>query len=128
MCIRCLYAFVAVILGFQLVAFAVFTKVFAISEGLLPADPRVTRVFRWIKLETGLVLGALLVILGIAGSVFAVSDWARESFGALDPGHMLRLVMPSVFALTLGVQTVCSSFFPQHSWIAAPLSCFREKK
>jgi hypothetical protein len=24
---------------------------------------------------------------------------------------MLRFVMPSVFALTLGVQTICSSFF-----------------
>ncbi len=106
-----LYAFVAVILGFQFVAFAVFTKIFAISEGLLPADPRVTRVFQWVQLETGLVAGALLVTLGICGSVFAVSDWARQSFGALDPGHMLRLVMPSVFALTLGVQIICSSFF-----------------
>ena len=33
-----LYAFVPVLLGFQLVAFAVFSKIFAISEGLLPKD------------------------------------------------------------------------------------------
>ena len=106
-----LYAFVAIVLGFQLVAFATFTKVFAIAEGLLPADPRVTRVFRWVQLETGLVIGALLVILGIAGSVFSISHWARESFGPLDPVHMLRFVMPAVFSLTLGVQVICSSFF-----------------
>jgi glycosyltransferase involved in cell wall biosynthesis len=106
-----LYAFVAVLLGFQLIAFAVFTKVFAISEGLLPEDPRLNRVFRYITLETGLVTGAILVIAGIAGSIFAVSGWAVSSFGALDPSHMLRIVMPSVFALTLGVQIIFSSFF-----------------
>jgi glycosyltransferase involved in cell wall biosynthesis len=106
-----LYAFVSVLLGFQLAAFAVFTKVFAISEGLMPEDPRLNRAFRYITLETGLAAGGLLVALGIGGSIFAVSGWAKQSFGALDTGHMLRIVMPSVFSLTLGVQIVCSSFF-----------------
>jgi len=106
-----LYAFVAVLLGFQLVAFAMFTKVFAITEGLLPEDPRLTRVFRWVTLETGLAVGGLLMLIGAGGSVWAVSHWARESFGGLDPRQMLRVVMPSVFALTLGVQITTSSFF-----------------
>ena len=106
-----LYAFAAVLLGFQLIAFATFTKVFAITEGLLPEDPRLKRAFRWVTLETGLVVGGLLTLLGLAGSVFAVSGWARESFGALNTEHTLRLVMPSVFALTMGVQITFSSFF-----------------
>jgi glycosyltransferase involved in cell wall biosynthesis len=106
-----LYAFVFVLLGFQFVSFAVFTKVFAISEGLLPEDPRLTRVFRFLTLEVGLAAGALLVALGIGGSILAVSGWAKESFGALDAGHTLRIVMPSVFSLTLGVQVICASFF-----------------
>lgn len=49
--------------------------------------------------------------LGIGGSIFAVSGWARTSFGNLNPELMLRIVMPAVFSLTLGVQIVCSSFF-----------------
>jgi glycosyltransferase involved in cell wall biosynthesis len=106
-----LYAFVAVLLGFQLVAFAVFTKVFAISEGLLPEDPRMARLFRYVKLEMGLTVGGLLIVAGIGGSVLAVSGWAKLGFGNLDPQHMLRVVMPSVFALTLGVQVFFSSFF-----------------
>jgi glycosyltransferase involved in cell wall biosynthesis len=106
-----LYAFVAIVLGFQFIAFATFTKVFAISEGLLPEDPRLNRAFRYITLETGLVVGALLTLAGLGGSALAVSDWGKASFGALDPSRMLRLVLPSVFALMLGVQIICSSFF-----------------
>lgn len=106
-----LYAFVSVLLGFQLVAFALFTKIFAITEGLLPPDPRFARLFRWITLESGLAVGGLLTVVGFGGSVWAVSHWARDSFGALDPVRMLRIVMPSVFCLTLGVQITCSSFF-----------------
>src|SRR5262245_19978177 len=37
------FASLAVIIGFQSVQFALFTKVFAISEGLLPRDPRLDR-------------------------------------------------------------------------------------
>lgn len=106
-----LYAFVSVLLGFQLVAFATFTKVFAITEGLLPEDPRLNRVFRWVTLETGLIIGGLLMVIGMGGSVWAVSRWARDSFGALRPEQMLRIVMPAVFSLTLGVEITFSSFF-----------------
>ncbi|MDX6461217.1 MAG: hypothetical protein QOE55_4914 [Acidobacteriaceae bacterium] len=106
-----LYAFVAILLGFQLIAFATFTKVFAITEGLLPEDPRLNRMFRWVTLETGLLVGGLLMFLGVGGSIFAVSGWAKQSFGALDIERTLRIVMPSVFALTMGVQITFSSFF-----------------
>ena len=105
------YAFGSMMVGFQLLAFAVFTKVFAITEGLLPEDPRLNRFFEYIKLETGLIAGGLLVILGIAGSVFALSGWARTSFGPLNSESMLRIVLPSVFALVLGAQVIFSSFF-----------------
>ncbi|SPF44425.1 Glycosyl transferase [Candidatus Sulfotelmatobacter kueseliae] len=105
------YAFGSMLVGFQLLAFAVFTKVFAVTEGLLPEDPRLNRLFEYIKLETGLIVGALLVVLGIAGSVFALSTWARTSFGIMNSESLLRIVMPSVFALTLGAQVIFSSFF-----------------
>lgn len=106
-----LYAFMSILMGFQLAVFWVFAKVFAISEGLLREDPRLNRAFRYITLETGVAIGGLLVAIGIGGSIFALSGWANTHFGALDSGHMLRIVMPAVFSLTLGAQTICSSFF-----------------
>jgi hypothetical protein len=106
-----LYAFTFVLLGFQLVAFAVFTKIFAISEGLLPEDPRLNRAFRYITLEKGLLAGGLLIALGLAGSINAVSDCAAGGCGISESAHLLRIVMPSAFSLTLGVQMVFGSFF-----------------
>src|ERR1017187_840678 len=52
-----LYAAMAILLGFQAMSFATFTKIFAISEGLLPEDARLNWLFRFITLEVGLVVG-----------------------------------------------------------------------
>src|SRR5215213_3642876 len=106
-----LYAAMAIIIGYQTVIFAVFTKVFAITEGLLPEDPRLTTMFRHIKLELGIIAGSLLLVAGIGLSVYALSFWSATSFGPLDPSRTLRLVIPAVTLIALGLQTVLSSFF-----------------
>lgn len=106
-----LYAALFVNIGFQAVCFAFFTKIFAISEGLLPDSPRLDRMFRFITLETGLIVGLVLIVLGIVGSFAALSGWSHQDYGPLNPSRTLRLVIPAVTALTLGAQTVLSSFF-----------------
>jgi len=106
-----LYAAMAIVIGYQTVIFAIFTKVFAITEGLLPEDPRLKTLFNYIKLETGILAGALLLLAGIGLSVYALSFWSSTSFGPLDPSRTLRLVIPAVTLLALGLQTVLSSFF-----------------
>jgi hypothetical protein len=55
----------AAILGVQTIAFACFTKVFAIAEGLLPDDERFSKVFRYLNLERGLVVGLAIGLLSI---------------------------------------------------------------
>jgi len=106
-----LYAAIAIVIGYQTVIFAIFTKVFAITERLLPEDPRLKTLFRYIKLETGIVAGVLLLAGGIGLSVYALSFWSSTSFGPLDPSRTLRLVIPAVTLIALGLQTVLSSFF-----------------
>lgn len=106
-----LYAAIAIVIGYQTVIFAIFTKVFAITEGLLPEDPRLKTLFRYIKLETGILAGVLLLAAGIGLSVYALSFWSARSFGPLDPSQTLRLVIPAVTLIALGLQTVLSSFF-----------------
>jgi glycosyltransferase involved in cell wall biosynthesis len=106
-----LFAALAVIIGFQAINFAVFTKVFAVSEGLLPENLRFSRALRLLSLETGLIVGGLLLIVGIACSVYALTGWEATSFGNLDPTRTMRLVIPSVTALTIGFEIILSSFF-----------------
>jgi len=106
-----LYAGLAVLIGFQAVLFALFTKIFAITEGLLPEDARLNRLFNYITLETGLAVGAALVLLGLGGSIHAVQLWGKTSFGPLEPTHTLRTVIPAILALALGCQIVLASFF-----------------
>ena len=106
-----LYAAVSIVIGFQAVIFAVFTKIFAISEGLLPEDPRLNKAFRFITLETGLIVGSVLLFIGLAGSLYALGAWGVRSFGPLDASKTLRMIIPAATALTLGGQIVLSSFF-----------------
>ena len=70
-----LYAAAAVFIGYQAVAFSAFTKVFAISAGLLPADPLIDRLVRFVTLERGLAIGTLMSLLGFCGSLYAVGEW-----------------------------------------------------
>jgi len=106
-----LYAAMAVLLGFQSVAFAFFSKVFAISEGLLPDDPSLNRLFRYVTLESGLVTAFVLIVTGLASSLLAVGSWGAVHFGPLNPERSLRLVIPAVLSLTLGFEVMFSSFF-----------------
>ncbi|MHC4177351.1 MAG: glycosyltransferase family 2 protein, partial [Planctomycetota bacterium] len=106
-----LYASAAILIGFQAVLFAVFTKVFATSVGLLPPDAKLRRLSRPFTLELGLLVGLALIVGGLVGSVVAVRVWAGRAFGPLEYAETLRLVIPAALATALGCQIVLSSFF-----------------
>jgi len=106
-----LYAAAFVLLGFQSICFAVFTKLFAVSEKLHPPDPTLDRFFRYLTLEVGLGVGAVLLIGGFVASLMAVVGWGLRHFGPLDYSHTMRIVILAVMLLTLGAQTVFTSFF-----------------
>jgi glycosyltransferase involved in cell wall biosynthesis len=106
-----LFGAMAILIGFQSINFAVFSKIFATSEGLLPEDLRLNRLYRYVTLEVGLVTGALLILFGAGMWLFGLSYWRSHAFGPLDPDKTLRVVVPGFVSLTLGVQIVLSSFF-----------------
>lgn len=99
------------IVGFQLVAFAFFTKVFAIAEGLLPEDPKLSRVFTVFTLEKGIVVGLVIFVAGLAWLGRAVWIWEQINYGSMPYAENLRRLIPAVTLIVLGVQTIFSSFF-----------------
>ena len=106
-----LLAGLSVVVGFQAIVFSVSAKTFAMTEGILPADPRFVRLYRFFTLERGLMFGGTIGICGLALIAVAFNEWRVVQFGALDYRHTLRLVLPGVLLLTLGVQAVFASFF-----------------
>lgn len=106
-----LFASLALLCGFQAVVFAVLTKLFAITEGLLPPDPRVERTFSYITLEKGLAGGGAALIVGSTLLLAAVLTWRNHGWGRLDYSEVMRLVIPGATLTALGFQTILSSFF-----------------
>ncbi|WP_202638031.1 glycosyltransferase family 2 protein [Bailinhaonella thermotolerans] len=100
-----------VVIGFQAVLFALFTKVYAAEEGFLPEDKRVRRLVDIMTLEKGLIIGGLLALAGLAGLVASLFHWQVNNFGELNPRWSLRLVVPSATALIMSFQTIFAALF-----------------
>ena len=104
-------ACMGVIIGTQLVAFAFFTKVFAISEGLLPQDPKFSRVFQTFSLEKGICVGLGVLVLGLALLLHALWVWKQAGYGMLSYGDNMRRLIPAVTLIVVAIQICFSSFF-----------------
>lgn len=106
-----LAASLAVLVGSQLLQFAVFAKTFAISEGLVPPDKRLSRLLMVMSLERCLLAGVLAAVAGSGLMLAAVSQWTAVDFGELNYATTMRWVIPGVTLVALGFQTIFSSFF-----------------
>lgn len=106
-----LFMSASIIVGFQSISFSILTNQFAISEGLLPKSNSFLRLSRYLSLEAGLITGLGLIILGLCGSAYALFLWQRAMFGPLEPSEFMRIVIPSITSIIVGLQLVLSSFF-----------------
>ena len=105
------YALGLVLIGAHITVFALSAKVFATQEGFLPRNAAYDRVFEYITLETGLLFGCFLLLLGAGLLAYAVYLWHAASFGDLSATRMLRLTLPSAACFMLGVEVIFASFF-----------------
>lgn len=105
-----LFGSMAVLAGYQLLWFAVLTKVFAIGEGLLPPDERLDRLRQIATPKRGVLLGLLAVAAGGALMGWAVVEWWHAGWGELSYPRTMRRVVPGVTLAVLGIQTVAASF------------------
>ena len=100
----------SLLVGFQTILFGLFAKTFAIRQRLLPEDERMDRFLRIADLEAGLFAGVSLFLAGLVLLIYAVLYWERHDFGPLSCPESLRLTIPSVTLIMLGLQTMFSSF------------------
>jgi glycosyltransferase involved in cell wall biosynthesis len=105
------YALGLVLIGAHITVFAVSARVFGTQEGFLPRNAAYDRVFKYITLETGLLLGCLLLLVGAGILGYAFHLWHATGFGDLSATRMLRLTLPSAACFMLGVEVIFASFF-----------------
>lgn len=106
-----LYSGAFIIIGFQSVCFGLFTRVYAIETGFLPKRDSLLKWFKYINLETGLRIGLVITLIGLAGSFYSIFLWKETDFGQMNYSSILRLVIPSVVFIVVGFQTLLASFF-----------------
>jgi glycosyltransferase involved in cell wall biosynthesis len=106
-----LFATLFILCGYQSVLFAILTKTFAISEGLMPDDPKMNRFFEIVNLERGLIAAGLALLFGVVLLLLAINVWRQANFGPLNYAETMRYVIPGATLVALGFQTVLWGFF-----------------
>jgi hypothetical protein len=105
------YAGACMILGFQMLLLAAFTKFLGMRAGWLPADTGQERWAARFTLERALVAGGLLFLAGLGMAIHALQLWAGVDYGALDPRTTMRWVVPSVTTMAMGGELALAGFF-----------------
>jgi glycosyltransferase involved in cell wall biosynthesis len=99
-----------ILLAHQLISMGVVAKTYAIQIGMHPPIGRGERMSRGFHLEAWAGGGLLLVLAGLALLAFGVLAWRQAGFGPISYPDSLRIVIPSVGLIMLGMQVIFASF------------------
>lgn len=100
----------AIIVGTQILVFFLLAKQHAIDAGVLESGRNYELFRSKVRLEFALLLAGFLILCGLIGVGTAVANWGLQSFGALEYSRTMRVVVPSVTAMAVGVQIAMGAF------------------
>jgi len=100
----------AMLVGFQIFCFGIFTKAYAVSTGMLPGKDYWHQLINGKSVEAGTIIGFLIMLLGLGILGYAIIGWKTVHFGHLSYQSSLRKVIPAMTCIALGIQTVFSGF------------------
>jgi hypothetical protein len=102
------FGMIFTLLGAQIIFTGLFAKVFSYSERFAATEGALTHGLKRITFEHGLIVGGTLALIGLAGNLTVLAQWAGSDFGPLS---QLRPVIFWSLWMFLGLQIVFSSFF-----------------
>ena len=105
-----LYGLAAVVLGYQSLILAAFTKLLAVETSLHPLKTKLWSFTRRSTLEQMVLLGCALIALGVCLGFVAWSSWSVVGYQHLEPTKTIRWVAGSLLFLLVGAQTIQAGF------------------
>ncbi len=101
----------AAVLSFQLFIFALIVRIYSIRQGIFPAKQKHLKFINAFSLARGIISGLILFVIGAVLFLMLFIDWYNTGFGPItDIAKSFRLLIPSLTLISLGVQTIFSSF------------------
>jgi glycosyltransferase involved in cell wall biosynthesis len=101
---------IGIMAGFQVTLMGLFSEMFSRSTGLLPPSKLADRLFKADPFEMGILLGGPLLLGGATCLFLALAKWKNVGFGDLTYPDTLRLIVPSVTGMSLGIQIMFGGF------------------
>jgi len=103
-----IFGVIFTLLGVQILSIGAFAKVFSYAHRFDRHSVSLRRVLKSVTLETGLLAGGGLFLMGFAGCAWITWKWAASGFGEL---HEIRQVLFWSMWLFLGLQIIFAAFF-----------------
>jgi len=104
-----IFGVIFTLLGAQILSIGAFAKVFSYAERFdRSGTVSLKRVLKRVTLESGLLLGGVSFLAGLAGCAWVTWRWVASGFGPLAE---IRLVLFWAMWLFLGLQIIFASFF-----------------
>jgi hypothetical protein len=79
-----IYSVTMIEVGFQAILFALLSRAYAVQEGLFPKSSKPTLFDSIFKLERGIILGSVLIVIGFLLFLYVFSIWESANFGPID--------------------------------------------
>ncbi len=99
------------ILGAQVIQFALYTNAYAKVSGFIPVTRKADDMLEKLTTDNGALFGFLVFLAGLVIAVLSVVLWKNTQFGDLNPQQVMRYTIPAMTCIIIGVQIIFGSFF-----------------
>ena len=106
-----LYCAAFILVGFNIILFGILSNVLASTAAIIPESAIARLLRKHHCVEYTLATGIFLFSVGMILTAYALEVWWEHDFGNLDPVVMLRITIPAVTSIALGIEIFFASFF-----------------
>jgi len=100
------FSSIFMIIGYQTMLFSLFAKTYAITHLDVPS-PKIQSLYKYVKIETGFIIGSIFALIGIAIFSSISFSWIKSGFETLNKE---KAFIAALTFIAIGTQTIFSSF------------------